>query len=99
MPEFRLRPRNHLVGLRQFLDVTSASDQRVVKDLNRPNLQHPQDDLRILRIILVPAVVQCFSRAGESNGRDELQIEPRGPEGAHQRPVGIARRLEADGDR
>lgn len=67
MPEFRLRPRNHLVGLRQFLDVTSASDQRVVKDLNRPNLQHPQDDLRILRIILVPAVVQCFSRAGLSS--------------------------------
>ncbi|GGO33065.1 hypothetical protein GCM10010991_21860 [Gemmobacter aquaticus] len=90
MPQFRLRPRDHLVGLRQFLDVASAGDQRVVKDLDRTDLQHVQNDLRILGIVLVPAVVQRFPRAGESDGRHELEIESRGPEGEHQRLVIVA---------
>jgi hypothetical protein len=48
-----------------------------MKDLHRADLQHAQNDLGILRIILVPAVVQRLPRSGERDGRDELQIESR----------------------
>jgi hypothetical protein len=99
MPQFGLGARDHLVGLRQLLNVAGAGHQRVMKDLNRADLQHAQNDLRILRIVLVPAVVQRLPRPGECHGRDQLQLETRRPECEHQRPVVVPRRLEPDRDR
>ena len=48
---------HQLIGLRQFLDIACDGHQRIVKDLDSADLQHVQDDLRVLRIVLVPAVV------------------------------------------
>ncbi len=44
-------------------------------DEDRADLQHVQDDLRILRIVPVPSVVQCLERAGERDRGDQLQFE------------------------
>ena len=63
MPEFGLGFRDDLVGLRQLLDVVNAGPERVAVGLRSADPEHVQDDLGILRIVLVPAVVQRLSGA------------------------------------
>ena len=45
----------------------------------RPNhvCSYDQDDLRILRIVLVPAVMQGLARSGQSDRGYQLQLETR----------------------
>ncbi len=101
MPQFGLGACNHLVGLRQLLDVADAGNEGVVEDLDRADLQHVQDDLRVLRIVLVPAVVQGLPRSGERDRGDKLQVETGRPKSVHQGPVIVTCRLEPcmDGSR
>lgn len=67
VPELRLGLRDDLVRLRHFLNVVYAGADRIEIGLRRSDLEHVQDNLRILRIVLVPAVVQSFSRTGQRN--------------------------------
>ena len=99
MPQLGLGPRHRIMGLGQFLNVVRPGDHRVLEDLHRADLQHVQDDLRILRIILVPAVVQRLACAGEGDRGHQLQFEPGGPEMKRQHAVIVAGRLEPDPDR
>ena len=94
MPEFGLGPRDDLMRLRQLLEVVDPRVERIQKCLRGADLEHVQDDLGVFRIVLVPAVVQRLSRAGERDGRHELQIESRCSEGEHQRPVVVANCLK-----
>ena len=63
------------MGFGQFLNVVRSGHHRVLEDLHRPDLQHVQDDLGVLRVVLVPAVVQGFPRARQSDRGHQLQIE------------------------
>jgi hypothetical protein len=81
VPQLGLGTGDHLVGLRQFLDVAGAGHQRVVKDLDSADLQHVQDDLRVLRVVLVPAVVKRLTGPRERDGGDQLQLETGSTEG------------------
>ena len=63
VPKFGLRPRDDVVRLGQLLKVIRAAEQRVVVELLVPDLHHVQDDLRVLRVVLVPAVVQGLTGA------------------------------------
>ena len=62
MPELGLRLRDHLVRLRQLLDVVDAGEEGISVGLRGADLEHMQDDLRVLRIVLVPSVVQRLPR-------------------------------------
>ena len=46
------RQRHLMMSLRQLLRVVGAAD--IMPSLGQPSLQHVQDNLRILRIVLVP---------------------------------------------
>lgn len=58
-----------------------------MKELLRTDLEHVQDDLGILRVVLVPAIVQGLARSGQSDGRDERQLETSSVEMVRQRSV------------
>lgn len=53
-----------------------------------------QDDLGVLRIILVPAVVQSLSRSRQTDGGHELEVEPGLSEMVSQDTVIIAGRFK-----
>lgn len=96
VPQLSLRARNDLVGLRQFLDIGCSGHQWVVVELHGPDLQHMQNDLGVLGIVLVPAIVQGLSRPGQAHGRDQLQVEPGQAKMVSQGTVIIAGRLKPD---
>ena len=96
MPELGLRTRDDLVGLRQLLDVGGTGDQRIVEELHRADLQHVQDHLGVLRIVLVPAVVKGLARPSQPDGGHELEIEPSLAKMMRQRSMIVAGRLEPD---
>ena len=56
----------------------------------------PAADLRVLRIIFVPTVVQCLACPSETNGGNQLQVEPGLPKVMRQWPMIVAGRLEPD---
>ena len=91
--------RDRLVGHRQLLDVVDPVRQRVVVGLGRPDPQHVQDDLGVLGVVLVPAVVQRLAGAGEGDGGDQPDVEAGLHQAPSQRAVVVPGRLEADGDR
>lgn len=96
MPQLGLRTRDDLVGPGGLLNVGGAGHQWVVKELHRSDLQHVQDDLGVLWIALVPAVMQGLVRPGQSGGKDGLQVEPGFAKMVCQRAVIITGRLEPD---
>ena len=55
-----------------------------------------QDDLGVLRVILVPAVVQGLPRPGQVDRGNQLQFEHRFPKMMRQVPVIVAGRLEPE---
>ena len=99
MPKLGLGARHHIVGLRQFLDVVYTSDQRIDICLHRPDPHHVQHDLRVLGVVLVPAVVQSLACAGEGDRGDEAQFEPGLDQTPRERSVVVPGRLKADQDR
>ena len=56
---------DRLMGLRDLLDVVEAGRERVMVVLRGPDPEHVQADLRVLGIVLVPAVVERLARASE----------------------------------
>lgn len=50
-----------------FLRIMSAADQRIVPGLSQSGLEQVQDHLRVLGIVLVPGVVQCYGTQRISN--------------------------------
>lgn len=85
------------MGLRQLLDVGNAGRERIVEKPHCADLQHVQDDLGVLRVVLVPAVVQGFARPGQARRRGKLQFEHGLVEMVRQRSMIVAGRLKADG--
>ena len=60
MPQLGLRAGDDVVRFGQFLKIICAAEHGVMVELLVPDLHHMQDDLRVFRIVLVPAVVQGF---------------------------------------
>ena len=67
MPELGLGAGDDLVGLRKLLDVVHAGEQRIVEDLDGADLEHVQEHLRVLRVVLVPAIVKRLAGAREGH--------------------------------
>ncbi len=94
VPELGLGLRDNLVRLRQLLNVVDTGHEGIGVGLRGADPQHVQDHLRVLRIILVPTVVQRFSGPSQGNRGDEAQRESRLEQAECERPVIVARRLE-----
>lgn len=71
------------MDLRELLQIIDGRGERVDIALRRADPQHVQDDLRVLGVVLVPAVVQRIARSGELDRRVEAQLEP-----SRQQPLG-----------
>lgn len=76
MPELGLGAGHDLVGLRELLNVVHASEQWIVENLDGADLKHVQYHLRVLRIVLVPAVVQSLPRPRQGDRRHQFEFEP-----------------------
>ena len=85
-----------LIGVGHLLQVLMPGHERIEIPLRRPVLQQMQNDLRVLRIVLVPRVVQGLSRAGDGDRRHQAEMKPGLPEDVGQRPMVVAGRLEGD---
>lgn len=57
MPSLRLGLRDGLVGFGQLLQVIDSRRQRIDIALRRSNPQHVQNDLSVLWVVLVPAIM------------------------------------------
>ena len=87
------------MGLEQLLEVIDPGCQRIDVALGGSDPEHMQDDLRVLGIVLVPAVVQGLPGAGERHGRDQPLLEA-GQEQAIGQPTAVVTcGVEADHDR
>ena len=67
MQDFGLVLRDRLMGLGQFLPIRYPFRQRIVVPLHLALGQHVQHHLGILRIVLIPSVVQRFAHPGQSH--------------------------------
>ena len=56
-----------LISVGDLLQVLMPGHERVEITLRGPVLEQMQNDLRVLRIVLVPRVVQGFSCAGDGH--------------------------------
>src|SRR3954453_14508660 len=99
VPDLGLGLGDNLVGLRKLLQVVNSGRKRVLIDHRGTDSEHVQDDLRVLRVVLVPAVVQSLSGARERHAGDEPHTEPGFDQTVCQNSVIVAGRLEADDDR
>lgn len=72
---------------------------RVMVGLRGADPQRVQNDLGILGIVLVPAVVQGFARAGQGHRRNQANLEAGFTQTPGNRPVTVACRLHGAGDR
>jgi hypothetical protein len=59
--------------------------------LGESTFEEMQDNLGILRIILIPRVVHGFSGASKSDGRNELEMKTLGVEKISKRSMVVAR--------
>lgn len=78
------------------MDVGRPRHQRIMEELHGADLQHVQNDLSVLRVILVPAVMQAPRVPGQANGRHKLHVEAGLTEMTSQNAVVIASRLKPD---
>jgi hypothetical protein len=92
----RFPQRDLAVGLGQLLDVVDPMGQRVVIGLGQPGLKHVEDDLGVLRIVLIPGIEHGLPRPGGRHGGDELQIEALLQEIISQGPMVVPGGLEPD---
>ena len=99
MQHLGLGPRDGVVGLGQFLHVVDAGGERVIVDLRGADADHVQHDLGVLRVVLVPTVVQGLAGAGEPHGRDQAHGKARLEQAPGNRAVIVAGRLEPAGHR
>jgi len=67
--------------------------------LHSADLQHAQDDLGILGVVLVPTVVQGLACSGQGDRGHQLQVEPSDAEMIHQHAMIITCGLEPDPNR
>ncbi len=67
MPGLGLHLGNNLVGLRQLLKIVDAGGERIDITLGSADAEHVQNYLRVLRIVLVPAVVQRLAGSCQGN--------------------------------
>ena len=65
------------MGFGYLLNVIDAVNQRVVIELAGADLQHMQNNLRILRVIFIPAVMQRLAGPRERNRGNELVFATR----------------------
>ena len=59
-------------------------------------LEQMKQDLRVLRIVLVPRVMHGFGRTRHSQGRDQLQVKALGLQKVRKLPMVVADGLEDD---
>jgi hypothetical protein len=98
VPELGLRARYHVVGFGQLLKVIGARQEGVMIKLLVPDLHHVQDHLRVLGIVLVPAIVQSLPGSGEGHGGHQLYVEAGAAEVISLGPVVITRRFKSHAD-
>src|SRR5215212_700494 len=91
--------RDRLMGLRDLLDVVKAGRKRVMVGLRGLDPEHVQGDLRVLGVVLVPAVVERLARASERQGGDQPDREAGLQKAPGEGTMVIAGGLEAAGDR
>ena len=66
--------------LRQLLDFCRSAGQGIVKELHHTVLEHVQDDLGVLRVVLVPAILRGLDmRAGAGRTFNQGRIDDRRP--------------------
>ncbi len=99
VPKLGLRAGNDVMCLGQSLKVICAAQHWVMIELLIPDLHHMQYDLRILRIILVPTVVQGLSGARQSHRRHKLHCKTGHPQPVRKGAVVIAAGLKCHADR
>jgi len=77
VPELGLGFGHDLVRLGKLLQVIDSCSKWILVDHRRTDTEHVQDDLRVLRIVLIPTVVQRLSGARQRHTGDEPHSEPR----------------------
>jgi transposase InsO family protein len=88
--------RDLLIRIRHRLQIVVAGHQRVPILLRRPVPQQMQNDLRVLRIVLLPGVVERLACPGDRDRRHQAKMESGLPEPGRERSVVVASRLERD---
>ena len=99
MQHLGLGPRDGVVRLGQFLHVVDAGGEWIVVHLRGADADHVQHDLGVLRVVLVPAVMQGLAGAGERHGRDQAHGKAGLEQAPGNRAVIVAGGLEPAGHR
>src|SRR5215207_11135306 len=92
----RLSERHLMMRLRQLLQVVRLFDDGVVEALRVTVAQQVEDDLRVLRVVLVPGVMQRLAGACHREAGGQSQLEALGAEEVSETAVVIGRWLEGD---
>src|SRR5688572_11472139 len=83
--------------LGELLDVVNPGRERVMVVLGGADPEHVQNDLRVLGVVLVPAVVKRLAGARERQRGDQAHLEAGLDEPPGDRAMIVAGRLEAAG--
>lgn len=81
--------------LGELLNIIDPRADRIAIGLRSTDLEHVQDDLRILGIILVPAVVESFTCPRKRDRGHEPQRNPSLKQAIGERPMIVAGCFEA----
>lgn len=98
MPDLGLGLRDELMGLGELLKVIDAGGQRILIGHRGADTEHVQDYLGVLRVVLIPAVVQRFTRPGECHTGDELNLKTSHDQTVGQNAVIVPRWFDPDDD-
>jgi hypothetical protein len=93
VPELGLGFGDRLVRPRQLLKIDETVRQGIMVVLHGADLEHVQDDLGVLRVVLVPAVGERLARPGEGERRDQSHLDTGFQQPMRQRPVVVPVRL------
>lgn len=82
------------IGQRQLLEIMRVVHERIIVALGHAGSDQVQQDLRILRIVLIPGVVHRFASACNSQRRDQLQVKALTEQEMGQGPMVVTSCLE-----
>lgn len=63
------------MGQRSLLQIMKLVDQRIMMMLSNASLEQMEQNLSVLRVILVPGIMHCFAGAGHNQRCDKNQVE------------------------
>ncbi len=94
-----LPQRDLIVGLSELLEIVHTVDQRIVISLNDAGFEQMEQDLCVLRIILIPRVVERIARPRYCEGGNEAQLEAALAQILGQGAMVVARGFKPNEDR